>query len=51
MDDDADPTDHSLPGTVGSNPAKGMDVSLLWTVVLSGGGLCDDLITRREESY
>jgi hypothetical protein len=29
---------------VGSNPAAGMDVRLLW--VLLGGGFCDELITR-----
>jgi len=29
MDDDADPSGRSLAGTVGSNPAKGMDVCLL----------------------
>jgi len=34
---------------VGSNPTGGMDVCLLW--VLSGRGLCDELITRPEESY
>jgi hypothetical protein len=51
MDDDADPSGRSLSETVGSNPAKGMYVCLLWTVVLSGGSLCDELITRPEESY
>jgi hypothetical protein len=38
----------------GSNPPWGMDVCLLCLyVVLSsvGRGLCDGLITRREESY
>jgi len=34
---------------VGSNPTGGMDVCLLW--VLSGRSLCDELITRPEESY
>jgi hypothetical protein len=34
---------------VGSNPTGGMDVCLLW--VLSGRGLCDEPITRPEESY
>jgi hypothetical protein len=34
---------------VGSNPTGGMDVCLL--CVLSGRGLCDELITRPEESY
>jgi len=37
---------------VGSNPTGGMDVYLLWMLcVLSGRGLCDELITRPEESY
>jgi hypothetical protein len=36
----------SLAGIVGSNPTGGMDVCLL-----SGRGLCDELITRPEESY
>ena len=36
----------SLAGIAGSNPAGGIDVCLL-----SGGGLCDGLITRPEESY
>ena len=34
--------------TVGSNPTGGMDVCCF---VLSGRGLCDELITRPEESY
>jgi len=34
--------------TVGSNPAGFRDVLC---VVLSGRGLCDELITRPEESY
>jgi hypothetical protein len=34
---------------VGSNPTGGMDVCL--SCVLSGRGLCDELITRTEESY
>jgi hypothetical protein len=40
----------SLAGVLGSNPAEGMDV---WCkcYVLSGRGLCDELITRTEESY
>ena len=37
----------SLAGIVGSNPARGMDVGC----ELSGRGLCDELITRPEESY
>ena len=40
----------SLAGIVGSNPAGGMDVCVE-CCVLSGRGLCDDLITRPEESY
>jgi hypothetical protein len=39
---------------LGSNPAQGMDVCLLSLyVVLSceGRGLCNELITRPEESY
>ena len=35
---------------VGSNPTGGMDVCCE-CCVLSGGGLCDKLITRPEESY
>jgi hypothetical protein len=38
-----------LAGTVGSNPSGGMDICLL--CVLSGRGLCDELITRLEDSY
>jgi hypothetical protein len=34
---------------VGSNPTGGIDVCRLWA--LSGRGLCDELITRPEESY
>jgi len=38
--------------TVGSNPTGGVDVCLLWVLcVLSGRGLCDELITLPEESY
>jgi len=40
----------SLAGIVGSNPAKGMDVCVE-CCVLSGRGICDELITRPEESY
>jgi hypothetical protein len=36
---------------VGSNPIGGMDVCLFKCRVLSGRGLCDELITRPEESY
>jgi len=36
----------------GSNPTGGMDICLLRVLcVLSGTGLCDELITRPEESY
>ena len=35
---------------MGSNPTGGMDICLLCRV-LSGRGLCDELITRPEESY
>ena len=35
---------------VGSNPTGGMDVCYE-CCVLSGTGLCDELITRPEESY
>ena len=42
----------SLAEIVGSNPTGGMDVCLMWVLcVLSGTGLCDELITRAEESY
>jgi hypothetical protein len=53
----ADPSDREaawFAGVAGSNPARCMDVCLLCLyVVLScvGGGLCDGLITRPEESY
>ena len=36
---------------VGSNPSGGMDICLFECHVLSGRGLCDELITRPEESY
>ena len=36
---------------LGWNPTGGMDICLLWVSVLSGRGLCDELITRPEESY
>ena len=39
-----------LTGIAGSNPAGSMDVCLL-CCVLSGGGLCDGLITHPEELY
>ena len=35
---------------MGSNPAGGMNVHLVECRVLSDGGLCDELITRPEES-
>jgi hypothetical protein len=43
-----------VAGVAGSNPAGGIDICLLCLyVVLScvGGGLCDGMITRPEESY
>ena len=40
----------SFLGMAGSNPAGGMEVSLLH-FVLSDRGACDELITRPEESY
>ena len=36
---------------VGSNPTGGMNVCRCECCVLSGRGLCNDLITRPEESY
>jgi hypothetical protein len=36
---------------VSSNPTRSMDVCMLCVFVLSGRGLCDELITRPEESY
>ena len=39
----------SAAARLGSNPAGGMDVCLLW--VLSRRGLCDELITHPQESY
>jgi hypothetical protein len=44
----------SVAGAAGLNPARGMNVCLLcFYVMLSciGGGLCDGLITRPDESY
>ena len=35
---------------MGSNPTGGMDICVV-SRVLSGRGLCDELITRPEESY
>ena len=40
---------HSTAGTLGSNPSDCTDVSVFW--VLSGRGICDELITRPEESH
>jgi hypothetical protein len=40
----------SLDWIAGSNPAVGMDV-YRECCVLSGRGLCNELITRPEESY
>ena len=37
---------------VGTNPTGGMDVRLVVSVVCrTGRGLCDELITRQEETY
>jgi len=36
---------------MGTNPNGGMDVVRCECCVLSGRGLCDELITRPEESY
>ena len=36
---------------MGSNPSGGMDVCCECCTLLSGRGLCDELITRPEESY
>ena len=41
----------SLAGIVGSDPAGGMDISVLWVLVLSCTGLCIGLITCPEEFY
>jgi len=41
----------SLIGIAGSNPAEGMDVCHFACCVLSGSGLCDELINLLEESY
>ena len=40
----------SLAEIVGSNPTGGMDVCLCDYCVMSGRGLCDELITCPEES-
>ena len=36
---------------MGLNPTGGMDVCLSWVLWVSGRGLCDELISRPEESY
>ena len=42
----------SIPGIAGSNNVGGMVVCLLWVLhLLAGRGLCNELITRPEESY
>ena len=41
---------HLLAEIVGSNPTGGMDVCFE-CCVLSGRGLCDELITRPDEYY
>jgi len=46
----AGPSGRSPAEIVGSNPTRGMDVCCE-CCVLSGRGLCDELITRPEESY
>ena len=43
--------DRSVYEIAGSNSTGGMDVCLCECCVLSGRGLCDELITRPEESY
>jgi hypothetical protein len=45
----AGPSGRSPTAIVGSNPTGGMDVGLLG--MLSSRSLCDELITRPEESY
>jgi hypothetical protein len=40
-----------LSGIAGSNTAEGMIVFSCECCVLSGRGVCDELITRPEESY
>jgi hypothetical protein len=47
----ADPSGGVPAEIVGSNSAGGMDVVCCECCVLSGRGLCDELITRPEESY
>jgi hypothetical protein len=44
-------SNYYVAAIVGSNPTGNMDVFLLCVFVLSGRGLCDELITRPEESY
>ena len=45
-------TGRSPAEIVGSNPTGGMDICVCCECrVLSGRGLCDELITRPEESY
>ena len=39
-----------LAENVGSNPTRDMDVLFVVTVVLSCRGLCEELITRPEDS-
>jgi hypothetical protein len=41
----------SLAGIAGSNPAEAHGCLSVVSVVLSGRGFCDGLITRQEESY
>jgi hypothetical protein len=41
----------SIPWLAGSNPAQDMDFRILRLLCRVGRGLCDQLITRSEESY
>jgi len=48
----ADPSGRSLAGIAGSNPTGGMNICRSRErCVLSGRGLCDEPITRPEESH
>jgi hypothetical protein len=42
---------HEAARLLGSYPADGMDVRLLYLLCCVGSSLCDGLITRPEESY
>jgi len=41
----------SLARIAGLNPTRGMDICLLCVIFFSGIGLCNNPITRSEESY